>query len=662
MGIYSRGWGGERGAVERDRRDGERGAERDFGERGAGGLPGEYGNELQFGRGKSHWDEPGGKRSAGERAGGGIYDSASFNVVGGTTQGARNVISGNTGDGISINSADSGTMVGPTGNVVEGNYIGTTAAGTAALANGNQGVDIFNQAQNNTIGGTSAGSGNLISGNAAAGVAISTTSTTGNLVEGNAIGVGSTGTAIPNTLEGVSIFGGAQSNVVGGTTAGAGNVLADNKDVGVGIYNEATPTSNVYDDSIRENSIFGNTNGGIYLGSGSNNAQAAPTISTVTQGAGTTTVAGTVTGKASVTYTVEFFASPSGSQGQTFVGATTSATNGSGTGTFSFTLPDGVPSGQVITATATDPSGNTSTFSGAKTVPSGGSGKLAQTITFPGIAGESFNAGPITLNATASSGLAVSYGVTSGPATVSGGVVTITGAGSITIQATQAGNSTYAAATAVSQSFMATPAAQTITFPTLASTTYGNGTVTLGATASSGLGVSYTVSGPASLSGNMVLITGVGTVTVTAAQGGSTNYAAATSVSQAFSVRQGTQTITFPAIANQTVGGPAVTLEATASSGLAISYSVISGPATVSGSQLTTTGAGTVVVQANQSGGGNYLAAAAVDQSFTVSSASSVAGGDSPTMPTWGLGLLMALLLAMGGMRMSGDLARVEPQ
>jgi Protein of unknown function (DUF3443) len=82
---------------------------------------------------------------------------------------------------------------------------------------------------------------------------------------------------------------------------------------------------------------------------------------------------------------------------------------------------------------------------------------VAQTITFGALPGVTDGVAPITLTATASSGLAVSYAVT-GPATVSGSTLTITGAGSVTVTASQAGNSNFTAATPVAQTFAVTTA------------------------------------------------------------------------------------------------------------------------------------------------------------------------------------------------------------
>ena len=125
--------------------------------------------------------------------GNGITINASdSDTVGGVASGDGNVISGNSGDGVEIISS------GSTSNLVAGNFIGTNAAGTAAIANGTNGVEIDSGATGNTIGGTTAGTGNLISGNnaaSAAGIDITGSGTSNNVVEGNVIGLGSGGAA-----------------------------------------------------------------------------------------------------------------------------------------------------------------------------------------------------------------------------------------------------------------------------------------------------------------------------------------------------------------------------------------------------------------------------------------------------------------------------------
>ena len=160
---------------------------------------------------------------------------------------------------------------------------------------------------------------------------------------------------------------------------------------------------------------------------------------------------------------------------------------------------------------------------------------------------------------------------------------------------------------------------QTITFGALSNVTYGAAPITLGATASSGLPVSYLVTGPATLSGSTITITGAGTVTVTASQAGNADYTAAASVTQSFTVNQASQTITFNPVSSQSQGA-SLTLSAAASSGLTVSFSSLtSSVCTVSGTTATLLSSGTCTIQASQAGNANYAAATPVSQSFTVS-------------------------------------------
>jgi len=88
--------------------------------------------------------------------------------------------------------------------------------------------------------------------------------------------------------------------------------------------------------------------------------------------------------------------------------------------------------------------------------------------------------------------------------------------------------------------------------------------------------------------------------------------------SSTFTVAKANQTITFGALAGRTYGDAPFTVGASASSALPVSFSIVSGPATISGNSITITGAGTVTVRAAQSGDANWNAATSVDQSFTV--------------------------------------------
>ena len=125
---------------------------------------------------------------------------ATLATIGGTAAGARNVISGNTGNGININDGDN--------NTIQGNYIGLNAAGNAAVANGQAGIGIFLGAagsQNNMIGGSVAGAGTVISGNTGNGINLQGATSTGNTIQGNLIGTGANGVlAIGNSHMNIS--------------------------------------------------------------------------------------------------------------------------------------------------------------------------------------------------------------------------------------------------------------------------------------------------------------------------------------------------------------------------------------------------------------------------------------------------------------------------
>jgi hypothetical protein len=119
---------------------------------------------------------------------------------------------------------------------------------------------------------------------------------------------------------------------------------------------------------------------------------------------------------------------------------------------------------------------------------------------------------PFTLGATASSGLAVSYAVTSGPATVAGNVVTLTGAGTVTIQATQAGNTTYAAATPVSQTFTVS----SVAMPTLSGISPAGAVAGSAATTVTLTGTSFTTSDQVKVNATVLTTTFVNATTLTA--------------------------------------------------------------------------------------------------------------------------------------------------
>ena len=167
--------------------------------------------------------------------------------------------------------------------------------------------------------------------------------------------------------------------------------------------------------------------------------------------------------------------------------------------------------------------------------------KGSQTINFGALTAKTFGDASFNPGATASSGLTVSYASSNtSVATVSGNTVTLVGAGTATITASQAGDATYLTATNVQQVLTVGQATQTITFGALPAKTYGDAPFNPGATSSSGLAINYTSSNTAvaTISGNTVTIIWKGSTVITASQAGNANYLAATSVPQTLTVNQ----------------------------------------------------------------------------------------------------------------------------
>ena len=287
------------------------------------------------------------------------------NTIGGTSPGARNVISDNNDSGVFIHGSSA------TGNLVQGNYIGTDASGAADLGNTPYGVYIFD-APNNTIGGISPGARNIISGNDYSGVYIFQSSATGNLIQGNYIGTDASGTCnLGNSGSGVGFYN-ADNNTIGGTSDSARNTVAYN--TGDGIYVDSGSNRN----RLLSNSIFLNDGLGIDLGSdgvnvndtgdpdtGANDLQNYPVLSLAGTGG---LVQGTLNSLSSTTFHLQFFYSdtcdPTGyGEGQYLLGDTLITTDGSGDVPFSFIFDIVVPEDAFVTATSTDTTlGNTSEF------------------------------------------------------------------------------------------------------------------------------------------------------------------------------------------------------------------------------------------------------------------------------------------------------------
>ena len=211
-------------------------------------------------------------------------DGSTNNTIGGTSSGAGNLISGNDFYGISISNSSSIT--------VEGNLVGTDAAGTASVPNSPAGIQLSATTTTTscTIGGTSAGARNVISGNSGIGLNLRDAGTTGTIVQGNYIGVAIDGTtALPNTNEGVKISTSTTGHTIGGTVAGAGNVISANAASGIAILSTGTDNNVIQGNFIGTDASgtlnLGNTLAGVEFSSGSPNNN---TIGGTVVGAGNT--------------------------------------------------------------------------------------------------------------------------------------------------------------------------------------------------------------------------------------------------------------------------------------------------------------------------------------------------------------------------------------
>src|SRR5205823_11456615 len=161
--------------------------------------------------------------------------------------------------------------------------------------------------------------------------------------------------------------------------------------------------------------------------------------------------------------------------------------------------------------------------------------KAGQTITFGALGGKTFGDADFAISANSDSGLAVSFGA-SGNCNVTGSTIHITGAGSCTMTASQAGDSNYNPATDVPQVFSISKAGQTITFGGLGGKTFGDADFAVSASSDSGLTVSFAASGNCSATGSTVHISGAASCTITASQAGDSNYNPATDVPQSFAI------------------------------------------------------------------------------------------------------------------------------
>jgi hypothetical protein len=275
----------------------------------------------------------------------------------------------------------------------------------------------------------------------------------------------------------------------------------------------------------------------------------------------------------------------------------------------------------------------------------------AQTISFSALSSVPMGSS-LSLSATATSGLAVTFtSQSSSVCSVSGNQVTTLAVGTCIIAADQPGDVGYwLAASTVTRSFSVTALPQTIGFTAPGSVTVGT-PVTLSATATSGLSVTFasqTVT-VCSVTGNQVATLALGTCTIDADQAGDASWLAAPTVSRSFAVVTGlSQTINFPSIADVALGSAPFAVSATATSGLTVSIASQTGNiCSINSGTVTLIAAGTCTLVATQPGNATYAAAPTVVRSFAVSSSTSGpidSDADAP-LPMWAMMLLGLILL-----------------
>lgn len=317
--------------------------------------------------------DPAGAADLGNAGNGIIVSGADGNTIGGTALGDRNVVCGNGSNGIRVRSDASG-------NTVRGNFVGVGPNGAAAIGNGDDGIEINDGANGNVIGGKGAGAGNVVSGNAANGIRLTDPTTTGNLVQGNRIGTDAFGSVpLGNLANGVLVENGAHDNKIGGAAAGAGNAIAFNGGDGIFVETgtgNALLANSIRGNAglgidLAPDGVTNNDAGD--ADTGANNLQNFPELSSASSSGATTAVQGGLDSLPSTVFRVEFFASilcdSSGhGEGRYFLGSADLTADAGGGAPIDVVLPVAAR-GPFITATATDPSGNTSEFSSCVMVP-----------------------------------------------------------------------------------------------------------------------------------------------------------------------------------------------------------------------------------------------------------------------------------------------------
>ncbi|WP_028978614.1 T9SS type A sorting domain-containing protein [Sporocytophaga myxococcoides] len=296
-----------------------------------------------------------------------LISNSNTNSIGRNSPFARNVISGNGSNGISINASN--------GNSVIGNLIGTDITGNAGIPNIISGIELVDS-DNTVIGGALISERNIISKNQLHGILLKGNSNQ-NEVYNNYIGLGSDGTtALGNGSDGIRIAEGAGRNFIG-FSGDRANVIAHNSGNGINVTTDGGSGNGFLGNSIYNNALLGIdlNNDGVTanelkdIDTGPNKLQNFPVLESVIINPSDVNINGTMFGEPLTFYELEFFSNsipdPSGyGEGSEYIGTTVVTTDADGKAEFNLVLFESVPSSSFISSTATGPDFSTSEFSG----------------------------------------------------------------------------------------------------------------------------------------------------------------------------------------------------------------------------------------------------------------------------------------------------------
>jgi hypothetical protein len=572
-----------------------------------------------------------------------LNDRASNNLIGTVVPGLdlSNHIGGNGGNGIWItNQANN--------NTVQGNAIGSIREIWGAAGNGQNGILLSNNVTGNQIGGATDAESNIAFFNFLDGLALSGATVVNNPIGANRFDL--------NVANGIGIYDGASTTFTGvagnpllsasqngrtgvyvsGSNANVfTNVSARaNHDYGFLIDNGdnnsislSVAQGNGYDGIAERNGAVDNTWFSIFTGlnrglgidrDASSDAADVVAASTVTITAyNVSSGAMTVSGLTPSTSYEVYLADPDPSGYGEGERVSVAFSTGPGGTTASIVIPPGDRATNCFTVLQTTAPSSEFSQNYCRLTP--------QSIDFPVVAARTL-AQPLAFSvvATATSALPVAFlGLTPAVCGVDSlGAVTIVTTGLCQIRASQPGNGVYGPAMPVVQSFSVSKAPQAIAFAQPADRAFGGAPFGVVVTSTSGLAVALGSATPAvcTVSGATVTLTGVGVCTLQATQPGNATYDAATPMSRSFDVTQGAQTITFaqPPNANLLLG--TVNVNASASSGLTVTFSGgTAGVCTVAATgRVTLLGPGECALTASQPGDTNYAAATPVTRTLSV--------------------------------------------